>query len=460
MQDYSGYGEPPVGNYGPTMPMPPMPPRPPRRRIGALSYLLVALAAGALGAGTVVALYHPASDNAGAAAPAPSINTPVPLPSGAIPQPSGSPGITQGEQAIVNKIAPGLVIINTTLQYNSEAAAATGMVINSDGLVLTNNHVIEGSTSITAQTANGRKYQAKVLGYDVTGDIALIQLQNASGLTTVPLGNSSTVKTGDSVVALGNAEGQNVIVPAAGQVTALNQSITAGDPGGSVTQENLHNMIQTNADIVSGDSGGPLANAAGQVIGMDTAGNNGGFSVQQGGGSQGYAIPIDIALNVAQQIGRGQASSTVSIGYPPFMGIYIGSGPSSDPQAQAEQQNNGFGAGGNGFGFGFGGTGNGSQNGSSSCDTSNRDLTPLQNIANVKSGTLIVGVICDSPAATAGMTPGSVITAVNGQAIGAPDSLTGAVGKFHPGDTIKVSWVSPSGNRTTSTITLTAGPPQ
>src|SRR5579862_3627442 len=124
MQDYSGYGEPPAGNYGPTMPMPPMPPRPPRRRIGALSYLLVALAAGALGAGTVVALYHPASNNTSSAAPAPSINTPAPVPSGAIPQPSSSPGTTQGEQAIVNKIAPGLVIINTTLQYNSEAAAA------------------------------------------------------------------------------------------------------------------------------------------------------------------------------------------------------------------------------------------------------------------------------------------------------------------------------------------------
>jgi S1-C subfamily serine protease len=447
MQDYSGYGQPPAG---PTMPMPPMPPRPPRRRIGALSYLLVALAAGALGAGSVVALYHPASNNTSVASPQPSSGalTPAPLPSSPGPTPSpSSPRISAGEQAIVNKIAPGLVIINTTLQYNSEQAAATGMVINPDGLVLTNNHVIEDSTSITARTANGHLYRAKVVGYDVTGDIAVIQLQGASGLKTVPIGNSSSLKTGDSVVGMGNAEGQNAIVPVTGQVTALNQTITAGDQGGSVTQETLHNLIQTNADIVSGDSGGPLADSAGQVIGMDTAGNDGGFSVQQN--SSGYAIPIDNALAVVSQITQNQASSTVTIGYPPFVGVYIGQGSNSDPQAQAEQQNSG-----NGFG-GFNGNGNGNQN----CYTSNRNLVAPQNIANVNSGTLILGTICGGPAMAAGMTAGSVITAVNGQAIGAPDSLTGTVSKFKPGTTIKVTWVSPSGQRSTSSIKLGAGPP-
>jgi S1-C subfamily serine protease len=458
MQDYSGYGQPPSGDYGPTMPMPPMPPRPPRRRIGALSYLLVALAAGALGAGTVVALYHPTSSNTSASAQ-PSNAAPAPLPSGIIPQPgtaSPSPSTSGNEQAIVNKVTPGLVLINTTLQYNSEQAAATGMVISSSGLVLTNNHVIEGSTSITATTANGHRYQAKVLGYDVTGDIALIQLQNASGLKTVPIGNSAAVKTGDSVVAMGNAEGQDAIVPAAGQVTALNQTITAGDQGGTITSETLHGMIETNADIVSGDSGGPLANSAGQVIGMDTAGNDGGFSVQQS--ASGYAIPINTALAVAQQIGQQRASSTVAIGYPPFMGVYIGRGSNSDPQAQAEQQqSNGFG--GNGFGGygGFGGNGNG--NGNSGCYTSDQNLAAPQSIANVDSGTLILGTICSSPAAAAGMTAGSVITAVNGQAIGSPDSLTSTVSKFRPGDTISVTWVSPSGQHETSSLKLTAGPP-
>ena len=457
MQDYSGYGQPPMGEYGhgPTMPMPPMPPRPPRRHVGALSYLLVALAAGALGAGMVVALYHPTVTSSSASAqPSSGALKPPALPSGAVPQPStASPGSSFNEQAIVNKIAPGLVIIDTSLQYKSEQAAGTGMVINPDGLVLTNNHVIENATSISATTANGKTYTAKVVGYDVTRDIALIQLEGASGLKTVPVGNSSAVKTGDSVVAMGNAEGQNAIVPAAGQVTALNQTITASDQGGSITSETLHNMIEINADIVSGDSGGPLANTAGQVIGMDTAGGNGGFAVQQQSAT-GYAIPINNALAVARQIAQGQASSTVTIGYPPFMGIFIGQGSNSNPQAQAEQNNGGFG----GFGGpGFGGSGSGS--GSQSCYNNNSNVPVPSTIANVNSGTLILGTICGGPAAAADMTAGSVITAVNGQAIGSPESLTSVVSKYHPGDTISVTWVSPSGQRTTGNIKLTAGPP-
>jgi S1-C subfamily serine protease len=462
MQDYSGYGQPPGGQYGPTMPMPPMPPRPPRRRVGLLSYVLVALAAGALGAGSVVALYHPASSSSPSASAQPSSGAlnPAPQPSAAIPQPSTSPSTSAGEQAIVNKVTPGLVIINTTLQYNGESAAATGMVINPDGLVLTNNHVIEDSTAISARTANGHQYQAKVVGYDVTGDIAVIQLEGASGLRTVPLGNSSSLATGDSVVAMGNAEGQNAIVPVTGQVTALNQTITAGDEGGSVAEETLHNMIETNADIVSGDSGGPLADSAGVVIGMDTAGNNGGFSVQQS--ATGYSIPINNALAVVRQIQLDQASSTITIGYPPFMGIYIGPGPSSNPQsqAQAQQQNGGFGGqGGSGFG-GQGANGNGTGTGNQGCYTSDRDLTTPASIANVSSGTLILGTICGGPAAAAGLTAGSVITAVDGQAIGAPASLTGVVSKFRPGSVISVTWVSPSGQRTTSSVKLTVGPPQ
>jgi len=444
MQDYSGYGS--------TMPMPPMPPRPPRRRIGALSYVLVALAAGALGAGSVVALYHPASNTS--AIPSSSAPAPAPLPSSAVPQPSiASPGTSPGEQAILNKVEPGLVIINTALQYQSDEAAATGMVINSDGLVLTNNHVIEDSTSINAtDLGNGHTYTAKVIGYDVTGDIALIQLQGASGLHTVSLGDSSAVKVGDSVLAMGNAEGQSQIVPAPGQVTALNQTITASDEGGTITSETLYGMIEDNANIVQGDSGGPLADSAGQVIGMDTAGSEGGgFGVEQQATS-GYAIPIDTALSVARQMAAGQASSTISIGYPPFMGIYIGQGSDSNPQDQAQEQSGGYG----GYGGNFGGFGG---NGGQGCYTSDRNLTAPTTIANVSSGTLILGVICDSPAQAAGMTAGSVITAVNGQAIGAPDNLTSVVSKYQPGNTIAVTWVSPSGQRTTSNLKLTAGPP-
>src|SRR5260370_11712885 len=180
MQDYSGYGQPPTGAGGGASPMPPMPPRPPRRRIGVLSYLGVALAAGALGAGTAVALYHPTANSSAAPQPSSSAIAPAPLPSSAIPVPSsGGSGTNSSEQAIVNKVEPGLVIINTTLQYTSQQAAATGMVINPDGLVLTNNHVIENSTKITAtvMSAGRHTYQAKVLGHDRTAYIPLLPLQ-------------------------------------------------------------------------------------------------------------------------------------------------------------------------------------------------------------------------------------------------------------------------------------------
>jgi len=318
------------------------------------------------------------------------------------------------------------------------------MVINADGLVLTNNHVIEDSTKITATViSTGKTYPARVVGYDQTGDVALIQLQNASGLTTVPIGNSSSARAGEAVVAMGNAEGQGAITATAGHITALNQTITASNEAGSTTSETLHGTIQTNADIVPGDSGGPLASSAG-VIGMDTAGND--PSAQEP--AAGFAIPINTALAVARQIAAGHASSVITIGYPPFMGIFIGSGSSSDPQTQAQQQQN---------------QQSGDSGGSGStpaCYTSNADLTVPTTIAPVSSGTLIDGTICGSPAASAGMTGGAVITAVNGQAVGSPDDLSSIMTRFHPGDTISFTWVSPSGNRTTSSLHLTAGPPQ
>jgi S1-C subfamily serine protease len=471
MQDYSGYGGY-GGDFGSTAPMPPMPPQPPpRRRIGLLSYLAVALAAGALGAGTVVAVYHPAASSSASAQPSGGALPPAPLPSTAVPTPSGGGSGTGG--GTLSQVQQGLVIINTTLQYSSEQAAGTGMVINAgNGLVLTNNHVIENATNITATVAStGKTFPAKVVGYDVTGDIALIQLQNPSGLHAVPLGDSGTVKTGASVVALGNADGRSQIVSASGQVTAINQTITASDQGGTVRSETLHGMIQTNADIVAGDSGGPLVNTSGRVIGMDTAGNSVSFTQQQT--VAGFAIPINTALSVAREIVAGHASSTIVVGYPPFIGIYVGQGTDSNPQDQAsqeQQQNNGFGGNGfgngngNGFGNGFGngngnGNGNGSGSGGQACYTSNANLTVPSTIAPVNSGTLVIGTICNSPATAAGLTAGSVITGVDGQTVGSPQSLGSIMAKLHPGDTVPVSWVTPSGQRQTASLALTAGPP-
>jgi S1-C subfamily serine protease len=402
-----------------------------RRRRGMLTHGMMTVLGAAIAASLLLGFHNSPSGVPGISLPG----------IGAVPAPgSQSAPLAGGEQAIVTKIKPGLMIINTTLQYNSETAAGTGIVINADGLVLTNNHVIEHATKITAKAAStGTTYTATVVGYDKTGDIALIQLRNASGLTTAQLGNSSSVKTGDSVVALGNAEGQGTITAKPGRVTGLGQTVTASEDGGSTAAETLHGMIQTNADIVPGDSGGPLASSAG-VIGMDTAGSDG--NLQQA--SNGFAIPINTALSVARQIAAGHASSTITIGYPPFAGLFTGSGSDSSPQAQARQQ-----------GGGFSGIGN-----TPRCYTSNSGLSVPSAIAPASSGALIIGTICGSPAAAAGLTGGAVITAVNGQAVSSPDDLTGTLSRFHPGDTVSVTWVSPAGQQTTSRLHLAAGPPQ
>jgi S1-C subfamily serine protease len=416
MQDYDGYG-----------------PLPRRRGSGSwLTHTIVAVLAAGLAVAVVLGFFSPGSGGS-----QPGI--------GAVPAPPASAApLAGGQQDIVTKIKPGLVLINTTLQYESEVAAGTGMVLNTDGLVLTNNHVIEDSTKITATViSTGKTYQAKVVGYDQTGDVALIQLQNASGLTTVPIGNSSSVKAGNAVVAMGNAEGQGKITATAGHITALNQTITASDEAASTSTETLHGMIQTNANIVPGDSGGALASSVG-VIGMDTAGDDSG---DQQGPAAGFAIPINTALSVARQIAAGHASSVITIGYPPFVGVFIASGSSSNPQTQAQQQGQQNG--------GFGGSGS-----TPGCYNSNADVTVPSDIAPVSSGTLIDGTICGSPAAAADMTGGAVITAVNGQAVGSPDDFASIMKRFRPGDTISVTWVSPSGQRSTSRLHLSAGPPQ
>ena len=140
---------------------------------------------------------------------------------------------------------------------------------------------------------------------------------------------------------------------------------------------------------------------------------------------------------------RGRASPAVTIGYPPFLGIFVGTGSDSSPQDQAQQGQQQYGSG-----------------GSQGCSASNAGLAAPTAIAPVSSGVLVDGTICGGPAAQAGLTGGAVITAINGQAIGSPDQLGVVLARFHPGDTISVTWVSPAGQRTTSSIRLTAGPPQ
>ena len=378
-----------------------------------------------LATGLILALGAPPSSGSGAS-------------SSLVPFPAAQPAqIASTAQGITARVTPGVVIIDTRLRYDGETAAGTGMVINPDGLVLTNNHVIQDATSITATVA-GKTYQARVVGYDKTDDIALIRLQGAARLPAVPVGNSSQVKVGQTVVALGNAGGRELVTASPGKVAKLNLTVMANDRVGSPSSETLHGMMQASAGVVAGDSGGPLSGTTG-VIGMDTAASGSGH--QQ---AAGFAIPINTALAIAGQIAAGQVSSVVTIGYPPFMGTFVGTGPNPNPLEQAGQ----------------GQSQPAEPSPALSCNATNADLTPPLAIAPVNSGILVQGVICASPAARAGMTGGAVITAVSGQPVKSPDDLSRVMARFRPGDTISVTWVNAFGKQTTSRIHLTAGPPQ
>jgi S1-C subfamily serine protease len=388
--------------------------------------VLAAVPATALAAGLILVLGASSSSGSGTSD----------QDSGLVPSPAAQPAqVASTERGIIARVKPGVVIIDTRLRYDSEAAAGTGMVINPDGLVLTNNHVIEDATSITATVA-GKTYQARVAGYDKTDDIALIRLQGAAGLPTVPVGNSSLVNVGQTVVALGNAGGREVVTATPGKVAKLNLIVTASDRVGSLSSETLHGMMQASTGLVAGDSGGPLSGTSG-VIGMDTAASGSGH--QQ---AAGFAIPINTALAVAGQIAAGAASPGITIGYPPFLGTFTGTGANPNPLGQARPGQPA------------------AASPALSCYTSNADLTPPLTVAPVNSGILVQGVICASPAARAGMTSGAVITAVGGQPVRSPDDLSRVMARFRPGDMISVTWMNPAGKQTTSRIRLTAGPPQ
>jgi S1-C subfamily serine protease len=446
-QPSSGYGPPgggygqPGGGYGP-----PGGPQPGRRRNHPLLYVLVAVVAAALGAGAVFALQakSPSSSSSGFSPQD-------------VPSPASSPGNgnanTSGidEQAVAGKVEPGLVDITATLRYTGQVFEGTGMVLNSSGLVLTNNHVVDGSTGLTATVVtSGRKYRAQIVGTDPTDDVALLKLTGASGLTSVRVGDSSKVTLHSPVVALGNAGGAGgTPTVSSGSITALHRTITASDAG-SGDSETLHNMLQTNAQIAEGDSGGPLANAAGQVIGMNTAANTQSFGPQ--GANEGFAIPINYALAIAHQMAAGRGSAKIRIGETAFMGIAVASTSSSaassddSPQQQLNRLNQTAGQ------FGGGINSNGRCLGNGAGNPVPRSIAPAS------TGTLIAGAFCNAPAAAAGLTGGDVILAINGQSVGAPTSLTGVLAKYHPGDRISVTWMDTSGQRHISSVKLITGP--
>jgi len=434
---------PPGGGYG-QPPGPPPPSRGPMSR--ALVYVLVAVLAAAVGAGAVFAL----RGHAGNAPAVSSKDIPKPRTNTSGNGHDGSGGLNVN--AVANKVQPGMVDITSKLKLTGQVFEGTGMVLSSSGLVLTNNHVINGATgtSLTATLVEGgHTYPAQIVGWDQTQDVALLKLVGASGLKTIQVGNSSAVKLGDQVVALGNAGGQGgTPTVTSGSVTNLNRTITASDSG-SGTSETLHGMLQTSAPIAPGDSGGPLANQAGQVIGMNTAANT-----QQNGGanSQGYSIPINRALALVRQMAGGHSSGSIHIGQPPFIGIAIASSASGaisnspSPKAQLRQLKQTATHAGGGV------------NSSGRC-LPNELASPVPgSVAPVSSGALVGGVFCNTPAGAAGMVGGDVIVSVDGHTVNSATSLHSVIGTYHPGNTVSVTWVEPNGHKRTGSLTLAAGP--
>jgi S1-C subfamily serine protease len=385
-------------------------PEPPRRRRGrhVLGLTATAVVAAAAGAGAVVGLAHGSASGAGAT--------------------QTSKEVLSTAQ-IASRVDKGIVDVTSTLGYQGATAKGTGIVLTSNGEILTNNHVINGATSVTVtDIANGKTYKASVVGYDESHDIAVLQLSGASGLTTATTGDSSTVGAGDKVVALGNAGGvDGTPAVAAGSVTALDQSITASDES-SGSSEKLSGLIETNANIQPGDSGGPLVNEHGQIIGIDTAastnyqfggsggnGGGGGFgggfgssgssssSGSQGAATQGYAIPINTALAIAKEIEASQTSATVHIGATAFLGLEISSSQTS-------------------------------------------------------AGVLLAGAKSGTPAAAAGLAGNDLVTALNGKSVSSGTDIQDALVALHPGDKASITWTDASGQSHTATLTLATGP--
>lgn len=288
----------------------------------------------------------------------------------------------------------GLVRIQTDLYYGRGEAAGTGMILSSDGIVVTNHHVVDGATEIEAtDRATGHTYQAELVGADPAQDIAVLRLVDASGLDTVDT-DPSGVSVGDQVTSVGDAGGhQDQFTAAPGTVTALGETITTQDS--AVTEgATLKGLIKTSSDVYPGDSGGATYDAHGKVIGMTTA-----ASMQQQE-VDGYAIPIRTVLSVARDLLTGVQGDGYQYGYPAFLGVGLADG----------------------------------------------------------AGTVVQEVYDDSPAAAAGLAPGDTVTSVDGKRVRSATGLVRAIGAHEPGDQVRIGWRDRSGEAHQQTVDLAEGP--
>lgn len=312
---------------------------------------------------------------------------------------------------IVSKVTPAVVSIVSetyaTSRYydNSSEAAGTGMIVTSDGYIITNKHVIEGADKVSIVMDNGDSYDSvRVVGEDPLNDVAYLKIDGASDLPTVTLGDSKTIAVGQPVLAIGNALGayQNTVTQ--GIVSGLGRTITAYDSDGS-NGEDLSDLIQTDAAINPGNSGGPLVNAGGEVIGINTA-----TSTEYNG--LGFTIPISAT--------KGMLNGIIENGRAERAYIGVAYTPVTPEIAKAFDLPVKYGA-------------------------------YLKVGGNSRSSAVATG----GPAYKAGLQDGDIITKIGGVQIGSAGSLSSLVSEYKVGDTIEIEYIRGTETRTT-TVTLEA----
>ena len=430
-----GVGGPPTtpgwggGGYGAWPPPPPGGPSRPRRRSqGSALGAVIAATVLALGAGAILAYASSGNSN-----PFSSSNPTSSTAARSVSQAKLDPS------AIANQEDPAIVDVTSTLADQSGEAAGTGMILTSGGEILTNNHVIEGSSSITVKISNrDQTYPATVVGTDVVDDVALLQAHGASGLPTVNLGNSSTLTVGDGVVAIGNAlnkPGPPTVTE--GSITGLNRSISVSSELGE--SEQLSDLVETNAQLEPGNSGGPLFDASGHVIGMNTAAATGNIPagryqrrVRHPRERRAHDRPPDRewprepATSASARKASSASTSRTAAGWQRQRwrrGAASAAASGAGPQFGNGDQN------------GNGGSGSGSG-----------------------SGVTIAGVQSGSPADQAGLSQGDQIISVDGQTVSSSTQLTQLIATKHPGDTARITWIDTSGDQQSATVRLATRP--
>jgi len=292
-------------------------------------------------------------------------------------------------------ITDGLVLVDTVVGYDEGAAAGTGLVLTANGIVITNHHVVAGSTSVSVtDPSTGKNYDAAVLGYDTTHDVAVLQLADATNLQTVSV-SLQPVTSGASVTAIGNANGGGQLVTVNGQVTGTGVTVTVTEDNSS-DQATLTNLVETNAQLVPGDSGGAMFDNSSKVFAMNVAGSTNSYR------PAGYGIPIATALKVANAVVTGKPNSTVTIGRTGGLGIVVSTQSGGAPK--------------------------------------------------------ILQAVPGGAASKAGITSGSTLTSIDGVTLSSADQLTSVLSGYKPGDQVQATWQDRRGNDHTATVTLGVAP--